>query len=111
MFKKGFAIFVAMFVLLAGFLVAKPVRAAESVTKYVTATTLSVRTGPRTTYKIVTTVKQNQAVTVSQTIGSRDKVTVAGKTGWASNQYLTTKKPAAPTKNLAEGLKTVGINK
>jgi len=104
MFKKGLAIFVAMFVLFAGLLVVKPVQAATSVTKYVTATTLNVRTGPGTTYSIVTTVKQNQAVTVTQTQGSWDKVTVGGKTGWASNQYLT-------TKNLAEGLKTVGGNK
>ncbi|PFN80611.1 hypothetical protein COJ85_29800 [Bacillus sp. AFS076308] len=103
MFKKGFAFFIAMFVLFSGFLVGKPV-AAASVTKYVTATALNVRTGPGTTYQIVTTVKQNQAVTVSQTIGSWDKVTVAGKTGWASNQYLT-------IKNLAERLKTVGSNK
>ncbi|MEH7373551.1 SH3 domain-containing protein [Neobacillus drentensis] len=111
MFKKGFAIFVAMLLLFTGFLVVKPVQAAASVTKYVTATALNVRTGPGTTYKIVLTVKQNQAVTVSQTKGSWDKVAVAGKTGWASNQYLTTKKPAAPIKNLAEGLKTVGSNK
>src|SRR3954452_9688035 len=103
MFKKGLAIFVAMFVLFSGFLVVKPV-AAASVTKYVTATALNVRTGPGTTYKIVTTVKKNQAVTVSQTKGSWDKVTVAGKTGWASNHYLT-------TKNLAQGLNTVGSNK
>jgi L,D-peptidoglycan transpeptidase YkuD (ErfK/YbiS/YcfS/YnhG family) len=111
MFKKGFAIFVAMLLLFTGFLVVKPVQAEASVTKYVTATALNVRTGPGTTYKIVITVKQNQAVTVSQTKGSWDKVTVAGKTGWASNQYLTTKKPAASIKNLAEGLKTVGSNK
>ncbi|QIZ05626.1 SH3 domain-containing protein [Priestia megaterium] len=111
MFKKGFAIFVAMLLLFTGFFVVKPVQAAASVTKYVTATALNVRTGPGTTYKIVITVKQNQAVTVSQTKGSWDKVTVAGKTGWASNRYLTTKKPAASIKNLAEGLKTVGSNK
>ncbi|PGY06325.1 SH3 domain-containing protein [Bacillus sp. AFS031507] len=113
MFKKGFAIFVAMFVLFTGFHVVKPVHAATSVTKYVTANALNVRTGPGTTYKVVTTIKKNLAVTVSQTKGSWDRVTVGGKTGWASNQYLTTKKPAAPTppKNLAEGLKTVGSNK
>ena len=104
MLKKGITIFVTMFVLFTGFLVVKPVQAAASVTKYVTATALNVRTGPGTTYKIVTTVKQSQAVTVSQTKGSWDNVTVGGKTGWASNQYLT-------TKNLAEGLKTVGGNK
>ncbi|MEH7415737.1 SH3 domain-containing protein [Neobacillus drentensis] len=103
MFKKRIPIIVAMFVLLSGFLAAKPA-AAASVTKYVTATALNVRTGPGTTYQIVTTIKQNQAVTVSQTSGSWDKVTVGGKTGWASNQYLT-------TKNLAERLKTVGSNK
>ena len=104
MFKKGLAILVAMFVIFTGFLVVKPVQASTSVTKYVTATALNVRTGPGTTYKIITTIKQNQAVTVSQTNGSWDKVTVGGITGWASNQYLT-------TKNLAERLMTVASNK
>ncbi|MDR4949755.1 SH3 domain-containing protein [Neobacillus cucumis] len=104
MFKKGLAIFVAMFVLCTGFFALKPVQAATNVTKYVTATTLNVRSGPGTTYKIITTVKKYQAVTVSETRGTWDKITVGSTTGWASNQYLT-------TKNMAEGLKTVGTNK
>lgn len=86
-----------------------------SITMYVTASALNVRTGPGTKYKVVTTIKKNQAVTVTQK-GSWDKIKVGSKTGYASASYLTTKKPAAPKPapaptNLASGLKTVGSNK
>lgn len=81
-----------------------------SKTKYITADVLNVRSGPSTKYKVVTTGKRNQAVKVTQTKGSWDKVIIGSKTGWVSGKYLTTKKPASP-KNLAEGLKTVGSNK
>ncbi|MGE8203028.1 SH3 domain-containing protein [Heyndrickxia sp. NPDC080065] len=108
--KKVFATFVAIFVVFAGLYIAKPSKAATSKTKYVTASVLNVRSGPSTKFKVVTTVKKNHAVKVTQTTGSWDKVTVGSKTGWASSKYLTTKKPAAP-KNLAAGLKTVGSNK
>lgn len=108
--KKIFAIFIALFVVFAGFHMAEPAHAATSKTKYVTASILNVRTGASTKYKVVTTIKKNQSVKVTQTKGSWDKVTVGSKNGWASNTYLTTKKPAAP-KNLAAGLKTVGSNK
>ncbi|WP_325947122.1 SH3 domain-containing protein [Heyndrickxia sporothermodurans] len=107
--KKIFAVIVALFVGFAGFHIAEPAHAATSKTKYVTASTLNVRTGAGTKYKVVTTIKKNQSVKVTQTKGSWDKVTVGGKIGWASNTYLTTKKPATP-KNLAAGLKTVGSN-
>ncbi|MCM3571081.1 SH3 domain-containing protein [Neobacillus mesonae] len=82
----------------------------KSYTKYVTATVLNVRQSATTKSKVVTTIKKNTAVTVTQTKSGWDKVSVNKKTGWVSNKYLTTKKPAAP-KNLAEGLKTVGGNK
>ncbi|WP_031538965.1 SH3 domain-containing protein [Bacillus sp. MB2021] len=90
----------------------KPVAKATTATKtmYVTASTLNVRSGAGTKYKIVTTVKKNQSLKVTQTKGTWSKVTVGKKTGWVSSKYLTTKKPAAP-KNLAAGLKTVGKNK
>ena len=110
MIKKIFAAFVAILAVFAGFHMVKVAHAASSVTKYVTASVLHVRTGPNTKYKVITTIKKNQNVKVSQTKGSWDKVTVSGKTGWSSNKYLTTKKPAA-LKNPAAGLKTVGSNK
>ncbi|WP_400244100.1 SH3 domain-containing protein [Niallia sp. JL1B1071] len=88
----------------------KPATKATTKTMYVTASTLNVRSGAGTTYKIVATVKKNQSVKVSQTKGTWSKVIVGNKTGWISTKYLTTKKPAAPN-NLAAGLKTVGKNK
>ncbi|MEK5521892.1 MULTISPECIES: SH3 domain-containing protein [Heyndrickxia] len=99
--KKIFAIFIALFVVFAGFHMAEPAHAATSKTKYVTASTLNVRTGASTKYKVVTTIKKNQSVKVTQTKGSWDKVTVGSKIGWASNTYLTTKKPATTAKKSA----------
>lgn len=81
-------------------------------TMYVTASTLNVRTGPSTKYKVVIAVKKNQSVKVTQSKGSWSRVTIGKKTGWVSNKYLSTKKPATPKpKNLAVGLKTVGKNR
>jgi L,D-peptidoglycan transpeptidase YkuD (ErfK/YbiS/YcfS/YnhG family) len=93
--KRIFVLLVGVMVLFAGFHSVNTVQAASKKTKYVTASTLNIRSGPGTSYKVVITVKKNQAVTVTQTKGSWDKVTVGKKTGWASNKYLTTKKPAA----------------
>jgi len=95
--KKVFAIFVAMIVCIAGVQMVKPAYAATSKTKYVTASSLNVRAGASTKYKSVTTIKKNQAVKVTQSKGSWDRITVGSKTGWASNQYLTTKKPTVTT--------------
>ena len=95
MLKKGLAILVALFILLAGFPMEKDVHAASSKTKYVTASTLNVRSGPGTTYKVITTVKKNSSVTVTQTKGSWEKIKVGSKTGWVSGKYLTTKKPVS----------------
>lgn len=95
MSKKIFVVLIGIIVLFAGFHSANTVQAASKKTKYVTASSLNIRSGAGTSFKVVTTVKKNQAVTVTQTKGSWDKVTVGKKTGWASNKYLTTKKPAA----------------
>ena len=90
--KKVFALFVAIFVLFSGSQMENIVQAATK-TKYVTASTLNIRSGAGTKYKVVTQVKKNASVKVTQTKGSWDKITVGSKTGWASNQYLSTKKP------------------
>ena len=93
MMKKGLAILIALFVMLSGTPMDKGVQASSAKTKYVTASTLNVRSGPSTTYKIITTVKKNSSVTVIQTKGSWEKVKVGSKTGWVASKYLTTKKP------------------
>ncbi len=95
MLKKGIAILAALFVVLSVLPRENVVQAATSKTKYVTASTLNVRSGPGTNYKIVTTVKKNASVKVTQTKGTWEKVTVGSHTGWVSSKYLTTKKPAA----------------
>jgi L,D-peptidoglycan transpeptidase YkuD (ErfK/YbiS/YcfS/YnhG family) len=92
--KKIFVLLIGILVLFTGFHTANTAQAASKKTKYVTASTLNIRSGASTSHKVVTTVKKNQAVTVTQTKGSWDKVAVGKKTGWASNKYLTTKKPA-----------------
>ncbi|MGN1400425.1 MAG: SH3 domain-containing protein [Bacillus sp. (in: firmicutes)] len=91
--KKIFALFVSILVLCSVFHV-NEVAEAASKTKYVKASVLNVRSAPSTSAKIVTQVKKNSAVTVTQTRGSWDKVKVGSKAGWVSNQYLTTKNPA-----------------
>lgn len=102
--------------LLAGFNGAHEVQASKSVTKYVTASSLNMRSGPSTKNKIIMSVKKNKSVKVIATKGSWSKATIGKKTGWMSSKYLTTKKPIikkakTPTNNKAAQLKTVGANK
>ena len=59
MLKKGLAVLIALFVMVSGIPMDKAAQAASSKTKYVTASTLNVRSGPSTTYKVITTVKKN----------------------------------------------------
>ena len=95
MLKKGLAVLIALFVMMSVFPMEKAIHASSSKTKYVTASTLNVRSGPSTTYKAITTVKKNTAVTVTQAKGSWEKVKIGGKTGWVASKYLTTKKLTA----------------
>lgn len=112
MSKKVLSVFTALIVLLSLFISLNPVSAGGQ-TKYVTASVLNVRSGPSTGNKVITTVKKNQAVTVTGTSGSWNKIAANGKTGWVSSKYLTSSAPSAPkpTGNLADRLKTVGANK
>lgn len=111
--EKGFGIFM-VFILFLGLAVTTTnhvAKASSTQTKYVTADILNVRSGPGTNYRIITTVKHNQAVQVYQTSGSWSKVNINNKTtGWVSNTYLTIQKPSASI-NLANTLKTVGKNR
>ncbi|WP_094763140.1 SH3 domain-containing protein [Bacillus andreraoultii] len=92
----------------------KKVTVLKTVTKYVTASTLNVRSGPSTQHKIITSVKKNQAISVIKTSGTWSQVKISGKTGWVSSKYLTATKPTTKNtlvKNLATGLKTVKNNR
>lgn len=54
----------------------------------VTASALNVRTGPSTSYKIITTVKKGTVLKKLGTSGNWIKVEVNGKTGYVSGQYV-----------------------
>ena len=55
----------------------------------VTASSLNVRSGPSTSYKIVTTVKKNDKVNILQSSNGWYKIeTASGKQGWASASYI-----------------------
>ena len=55
----------------------------------VTASSLNVRSGPSTSYRIVTTVKKNEKVNILQSSNGWYKIeTASGKQGWASSSYI-----------------------
>lgn len=54
----------------------------------VTTASLNLRSGPGTSYSIITVIPKGAAVSVSSVSGSWAKVTYSGKTGYASTAYL-----------------------
>ena len=55
----------------------------------VTATSLNVRSGPSTSYNVVTTVKKHDKVSILNTSNGWYKIeTTSGKQGWASSSYI-----------------------
>ncbi|WP_026693113.1 SH3 domain-containing protein [Peribacillus kribbensis] len=74
-----------------------PAANATGTTYYVTATSLNVHSSGTSKASVVTTVKKDEAVTVTEKKGTWAKIkTASGKTGWVSLSYLTTKAPAKP---------------
>ena len=73
--------------------------AAQTTVKYVktssTSNSLYMRSGPSTSYGIVTKLSYGTKVQVLSTTGSWSKVTANGKTGYVSSQYLTSTDPKA----------------
>ena len=56
----------------------------------VTASSLNVRSGPSTSYTVVTTVKKNDKVNILQSSNGWYKIeTSSGKQGWVSSSYIT----------------------
>ena len=73
-------------------------------TAIVTATTLNVRAGPGTQYKVVTTVKKNEYIRVFAGVGNWYIVQVEGDyVGAVSKQYV---KPIYPSANTGSTSKT-----
>ena len=55
----------------------------------VTASSLNVRSGPSTSYTVVTSVKKNEKVSILQSSNGWYKIeTTSGKQGWASSSYI-----------------------
>ena len=69
-------------------------------------TTLNVRSGPGTSYSIVTSMKKGQSAVKTGASGSWYKVSVNGKTGYVSSKYITTTKPSSSSTPASSGSKT-----
>ncbi|MCD8356037.1 MAG: SH3 domain-containing protein [Clostridia bacterium] len=79
----------------------------SSTTVYST-TTLNVRSGPGTSYGIITTMTKGQSATKTGLSGSWYKVSVNGKTGYVSSKYITTTKPSTSSSSSASTTTTSG---
>lgn len=55
---------------------------------------VNVRSGPSTSYKVITSMSKGQIATKTGVSGNWAKVSVNGKTGYVSSKYLTTSKPS-----------------
>lgn len=73
----------------------KNVSASSTYYRYVTASSLNVRSGASTKYSKVGSYKKGTKVTCYGTSGSWTKVKYSGKTRYVSSQYLSTKKPGS----------------
>ena len=69
-------------------------------------TTLNVRSGPGTSYSIITSMKKGQSAVKTGASGSWYKVSVNGKTGYVSSKYITTTKPSRSSTPTSSGSKT-----
>ena len=75
----------------------KNVSASSTYYRYVTASSLNVRSGASTRYSRVGSYKKGTKVTCYGTSGSWTKVRYGGKTRFVSSQYLSAKKPGSST--------------
>lgn len=75
----------------------KNVSASSTYYRYVTASSLNVRSGASTKYSKVGSYKKGTKVTCYGTSGSWTKVKYSGKTRYVSSQYLSTKNPNSST--------------
>lgn len=55
---------------------------------------VNVRSGPSTSYKVITSMSKGQIATKTGVSGNWAKISVNGKTGYVSSKYLTTSKPS-----------------
>lgn len=65
----------------------------DPITKYITISSLNLRSGAGTNHSAIDTVTEGEEVTVYETNGSWSKVKFANQTGWVSSNYLSDTKP------------------
>ncbi|GED19175.1 SH3 domain-containing protein [Kurthia gibsonii] len=89
--QKSKKLGIALLLLIATILTALPATSsAATTTQYkVNTSSLNVRSGPSTNYKVVFTLKKNTVVTKQATKGSWFKIKSGSKTGYVSSKYLT----------------------
>ncbi|WP_455543795.1 SH3 domain-containing protein, partial [Intestinibacter sp.] len=77
-------------------------------TKYVNTTGLNMRSGPATTYSLITTISKNTQVEVISVENGWAKIKYNSKTGYVSNQYLSNTKVEVVTQT--KYVNTTGLN-
>ena len=70
-----------------------PAQSQQSWTGYIKGNNVRVRSGPSTSYSILTTLSNGTPVTVTSQDGSWDGVTVNGQSGYVSSVYISSTKP------------------
>jgi len=76
----------------------------------VNATTLNIRSGPGTNYKVVSQLKKGNSVNIIATKSGWYKITSSLKTGWVFNKYISTL-PSISEKTVVDQMKTLGNSK
>ncbi|MBK3496244.1 SH3 domain-containing protein [Viridibacillus sp. YIM B01967] len=111
--KLLFLLVLSCILIIPSFVVAKQANAASTVTMKVNITSLNMRSGPSTNYKVVKVLKKGTTVTKVSTKGTWTKVKSSGKTGWVSSKYLKniTTTTASTTKKAVAKVSSLNIRK
>lgn len=81
-----------------------------SVTKYVTASALNVRSGPGTSYSVMKQLTYGSAVKVTGQTGNWYSITIDGKTGYVSASYISDKQPAQQQPTQKQTQKIIAVD-
>lgn len=74
-----------------------PAASTSNKTAYIKGSSVRLRSGPSTSYSILTTLNKGTPVTVTSQNGSWTGVTVNGQSGYVSSVYITDTKPSTAT--------------
>lgn len=89
---------------------AQEVAPASAATYKATTASVNMRTGPSTTYSVMTTLPRGAVVQVLEHSNGWDKVVYNGSTGWMAALYLTATSQSAPAPAPTKSYKTVTVN-